>query len=208
MIIKKLPVGPIMANCFILGCEETKKAAVIDPGDETDKILMTLAQNNLTVEQIINTHCHFDHAGGNKKMCDATGAPLVLHPAEIPVLEHLAHSAARWGLSADASPPPDREVGDGDTITFGNITLTVIHTPGHSPGGICLHTNGHIFVGDTLFAGSIGRTDFPGGSHEELLASIREKLFRLDDDVRVYTGHGPETTIGTEKQSNPFVRMV
>lgn len=197
-----------MANCFVLGCEETKKAAVIDPGDETDKILMALAQDGLTVEQIINTHCHFDHAGGNKKMVDATSAPLVLHPAEIPVLDNLASSAARWGLSADPSPPPDREVDDGDTITFGNINLTVIHTPGHSPGGICLHTDGHVFVGDTLFAGSIGRTDFPGGSHETLLASIREKLFRLDDDVRVYTGHGPETTIGTEKQTNPFVRMV
>ena len=196
-----------MANCFILGCEETKKAAVIDPGDETDKILMALAQDELTVEQIINTHCHFDHAGGNKKMHDATGAPLVLHPAELPVLDQLATSAARWGLSADPSPAPDREVNDGDTITFGNITLSVIHTPGHSPGGICLHTNGHVFVGDTLFAGSIGRTDFPGGSHETLLASIREKLFQLDDDVRVYTGHGPETTIGTEKRTNPFVRM-
>jgi len=207
LIIKKLPVGPIMANCFILGCEETKKAAVIDPGDETDKILRTLANEGLTVEQLINTHCHFDHAGGNKKMRDATGAPLVLHALEIPVLNHLAASAARWGLSTDDSPAPDRTVEDNDTISFGNIALTVIHTPGHSPGGISLYTNGYLFVGDTLFAGSIGRTDFPGGDHQTLLTSIREKLFPLGDDVQVYTGHGPETTIGTEKRTNPFVRM-
>ena len=196
-----------MANCFILGCEETRKAAVIDPGDETDKILRTLAAEGLTVEQIINTHCHFDHAGGNKKMRDATGATLVIHALEIPILNNLAASAARWGLSADDSPVPDRMVADGDTISFGNITLKVIHTPGHSPGGISLYTNDCLFVGDTLFAGSIGRTDFPGGDHQTLLTSIREKLFPLGDDVRVYTGHGPETTIGTEKRTNPFVRI-
>ncbi len=207
MIIRKLPVGPIMANCFILGCEETRKAVVIDPGDETDMILQTLAQEGLTVEQIINTHCHFDHAGGNKKMRDATGAQLVVHALEIPVLNTMTESAALWGFSVEASPEPDRKVADGDTITFGNITIKVIHTPGHSPGGISLYTNGCLFVGDTLFAGSIGRTDFPGGDHQTLLNSIREKLFLLDDDVRVYTGHGPETTIGTEKQTNPFVGM-
>ncbi len=207
MIIKKLPVGPIMANCFILGCEETRKAAVIDPGDETDKILLTLASEQLTVEQIINTHCHFDHAGGNKKMKDATGAPLVLHALEIPVLENLESSAARWGLAMEASPAPDRTVADGDTITFGNITLKVIHTPGHSPGGICLQAGDVLFAGDTLFAGSIGRTDFPGGDHQTLLSSIREKLFSMDDDVRVYCGHGPETTIGVEKRTNPFVQV-
>lgn len=207
MIIKKLPVGPIMANCFILGCEETRKAAVIDPGDETDKILLSLASEQLTVEQIINTHCHFDHAGGNKKMKDATGAPLVLHALEIPVLENLESSAARWGLAMEASPAPDRTVADGDTITFGNITLKVIHTPGHSPGGICLQAGDVLFAGDTLFAGSIGRTDFPGGDHQTLLSSIREKLFSMDDDVRVYCGHGPETTIGVEKRTNPFVQV-
>jgi len=207
LIIKKLPVGPIMANCFILGCEETRKAAVIDPGDETDKILLSLASEQLTVEQIINTHCHFDHAGGNKKMKDATGAPLVLHALEIPVLENLESSAARWGLAMEASPAPDRTVADGDTITFGNITLKVIHTPGHSPGGICLQAGDVLFAGDTLFAGSIGRTDFPGGDHQTLLSSIREKLFSMDDDVRVYCGHGPETTIGVEKRTNPFVQV-
>ena len=140
-------------------------------------------------------------------MRDATGALLVIHALEIPILNNLAASAARWGLSADDSPVPDRMVADGDTISFGNITLKVIHTPGHSPGGISLYTNDCLFVGDTLFAGSIGRTDFPGGDHQTLLTSIREKLFPLGDDVRVYTGHGPETTIGTEKRTNPFVRM-
>ena len=205
MIIKTLPVGPIMANCFIVGCQETMQAAIIDPGDEADKILQSVADSNLEVKTIINTHGHFDHVSANKGIHAATNAPILIHALDAPMLEHISASAANWGLSAENSPVPDRTLNDGDTIVFGNITLNVLHTPGHTPGGISLFTEGHVFVGDTLFAGSIGRTDFPGGDFTTLKSSIQDKLFTLGDDVRVYTGHGPETTIGHEKQHNPFV---
>jgi len=205
LIIKDLTVGPIMANCFILGCETTKEAAVIDPGDESNRILMALAGLKLKVKYIINTHGNFDHVGANRKMKDATGADLLIHSLDVPMLGHLAASASAWGLHADDSPSPDRTVKDGDEIKIGNITLKVIHTPGHTPGGISLYSDGCVFVGDTLFAGSIGRTDFPGGDFDTLISSIRKKLFVLGDDVRVFTGHGPETTIGEEKRHNPFV---
>jgi glyoxylase-like metal-dependent hydrolase (beta-lactamase superfamily II) len=205
MIIKTLPVGPIMANCFIVGCQETLEAAVIDPGDEADKILQLVADLDLNVKTIINTHGHFDHVSANKGIHTATNAPILIHALDAPMLEQISASAANWGLSAEDSPPPDRTINDGDTISFGQITLKVMHTPGHTPGGVSLFTDGHVFVGDTLFAGSIGRTDFPGGDFATLKSSIQDKLFALGDDVRVYTGHGPETTIGHEKQHNPFV---
>jgi len=205
LIIKKLTVGPIMANCFILGCEETREAVVIDPGDETDRILTALEESELNVKYIIDTHGHFDHVGGNKKLKDVTGADIMIHALDAPMLKHLSASAAAWGLSADDSPSPDKTLEEGDTITFGNITLKVIYTPGHSPGGISLYTDGYVFVGDTLFEGSIGRTDLPGGDYNTLISNIQNKLFVLGDDVQVFTGHGPETTIGKEKSFNPFV---
>lgn len=205
MIIKTLAVGPIMANCFILGCKETFEAAVVDPGDEADRILLALAESKLTAKLIINTHGHLDHVGGNKRLKEATGAPILIHPLDAPMLNQVADHAAAWGLTADNSPAPDRELQDGDQISFGNITLKVIHTPGHTPGGISLFTGREVFVGDTLFAGSIGRTDFPGGSFETIKASIQKRLFVLGDDVKVYAGHGPATTIGQERRSNPFV---
>lgn len=205
MIVKELAVGPIMANCFIVGCERTKSAVVIDPGDETNKILMALAQSKLTVKYILNTHGHFDHVGGNQKMKDATGADILIHAADAPMLGMLSSFGASFGLNVDNSPPADRTIDEGDKITFGDITLTVIHTPGHSPGGVSFYTDGVVFVGDTLFAGSIGRTDFSGGDFNTLIASIKNKLFPLGDEVRVYTGHGPDTTIGMEKRYNPFL---
>ncbi len=205
MIIKTLAVGPIMANCFILGCEETLEAAVIDPGDEADRILQALAESNLTTKLIINTHGHFDHVGANKRLNEVTGAPILIHPLDAPLLNQLANSAAAWGMTAENSPAPDRELQDGDEVTFGKVLLKVIHTPGHTPGGISLYTDSEVFVGDTLFAGSIGRTDFPGGSFETLQASIQQKLFALSDDLKVYPGHNQTTTIGVEKRTNPFV---
>ena len=205
MIIKTMAVGPIQANCFILGCEETLEAVVIDPGEEADRILNAIAESNLTVKYIINTHGHMDHVSANKKLNDATEAPILIHPLDAPMLEQVASSAAAWGLDAENSPAPDRELEDGDEISFGNITLTVIHTPGHTRGGISLLAKGDVFVGDTLFAGSIGRTDFPGGSFDTIKESIQQKLFKLGDDVRVHAGHGPTTTIGQEKRHNPFV---
>jgi glyoxylase-like metal-dependent hydrolase (beta-lactamase superfamily II) len=206
LIIKELAVGPIQANCYIVGCEETKAAAVIDPGDDVDRILMALAESELTVSCIINTHGHFDHVGANKRLKEVTGADIMIHELDAPMLSELAATAGAMGLRADDSPPADRMLADGDTITFGSITMTVLHTPGHTLGGISLFAEGHVFVGDTLFAGSVGRTDFPGGDFATLKASVKSKLYVLDDDVVVYPGHMGSTTIGREKQSNPFVR--
>ncbi len=206
MIVQKLEVGPIMANCFIVGCENTKEAVVIDPGDDADRILMALAKSGLKVKYLINTHGHFDHVGANKRMKEATGADIAIHAADEPMLMELSGSARMFGLSAENSPPADLLLKDGDTVVFGDITLTVIHTPGHSPGGICLYTAGHLFAGDTLFAGSIGRTDLPGGDYDTLISGIKQKLLVLDEKTVVYTGHGPETTIGNEKVMNPFLR--
>jgi glyoxylase-like metal-dependent hydrolase (beta-lactamase superfamily II) len=194
-----------MANCFILGCEETRQAAVIDPGDEADRILRALAAEALTVTQIINTHGHFDHVSANRKMKDATGAPISIHPLDAPMLTSLSRSAAAWGMSAEDSPAPDNTIEDGDTIPVGNLSVKVLHTPGHTPGGVSLLVGDAVFVGDTLFQGSVGRTDFPGGDFETLRTSIQTKLFALDEDITVYPGHNQPTTIGHEKKHNPFV---
>lgn len=195
-----------MANCYILGCEDTGEAAVIDPGDEADRILIKLSEARLKVKYLINTHGHFDHVAANKRMKEITDADLLIHPEDAPMLAELNKAASSFGLSAENSPDADRHINDGDEISFGSITLKVIHTPGHSRGGICLYTPGYLFVGDTLFAGSIGRTDLPGGSYDTLIASIKEKLLVFDDNTIVYPGHGPETTIGREKKINPFLR--
>jgi len=210
-----MALGPIQANCYILGCEETRQAVVIDPGDDIDRILTTLAEDQLTVVHIINTHGHFDHVGANKRLKDVTGADILIHADDAPMLSQLSASAAAWGLAAENSPTPERLLKDGDTIPFGNHALSVIHTPGHSPGGICLfieYTQNDtvkkaVFVGDTLFAGSIGRTDLPGGNYDMLINNIQSKLLTLADDVVVYPGHMGSTTIGTEKRTNPFCGM-
>lgn len=215
MIIRQMPLGPIQANCFILGCEETRQAVVIDPGDDCNRILNSLSGDRLTVTHIINTHGHFDHVGANKRLKDVTGADILIHRDDAPMLSQLSATAAAWGLAAEDSPEPDRLLEGDETVTFGSHTLTVIHTPGHSPGGICLYTEYDqggapkkaVFVGDTLFAGSIGRTDLPGGNFDTLIKSIQTKLFSLADDVSVYPGHMGNTTIGVERRSNPFCGM-
>jgi hydroxyacylglutathione hydrolase len=205
MQIQTLAVGPIMANCFIMACGKTQKAAIIDPGDEPERILMQVNKLGLTVTHIINTHGHFDHVGANAAVKAATQAPILIHLADAPMLAHLAETAAAFGLQTENSPPPDKTIDEGDMITVGNINLRVIHTPGHTLGGVSLFADGHLFVGDTLFSGSVGRTDFPGGDFATLKSSIQDKLFPLGDDVKVHTGHGPDTTIGRERRSNPFV---
>jgi glyoxylase-like metal-dependent hydrolase (beta-lactamase superfamily II) len=204
VILRLLEVTPLQANCYILGCERTRQAAVIDPGGDVDRILMALAKDSLRLVYIINTHGHFDHAGGNLALKQATGAELVIHRADAAMVMHQGNVASTWGMDIQNSPSPDRYVQEGDIITFGDISLKVLHTPGHSAGGISLVTDNMVFVGDTLFASSIGRTDFPGGDYDGLIRGVRTKIFTLGDDVVVYPGHGPKTTVGQEKRYNPF----
>ena len=208
MIIEKLAVGPIMANCFVIGCEATREGAVIDPGADAERIMNVVTSAGLKITRIINTHGHFDHVGANREIKGLTDAELIIHPLDAPMLAQLDQMAGAFGMSVENSPPPDRTVDEGDRIAVGHLSLAVLHTPGHTPGGISLHSDGCVFVGDTLFQGSIGRTDFPGGDYDTIIRSIREKLFPLGDQIVVYTGHGPETAIGTEKQFNPFARQV
>jgi hydroxyacylglutathione hydrolase len=204
VILKMLVVGPIQANCYILGSEQTKEASVIDPGGDVDKILLALAKDHLRCVHIVNTHGHFDHAAGNGRLKEVTGAELLIHRADASMITNQGKSGGMWGIPVDDSPPPDRYVEEGDLIGFGGISLKVLHTPGHSMGGISLVTDEMVFVGDTLFAGSIGRTDFPGGDYEGLLRGVETKIFTLGDDVVIYPGHGPKTTVGREKRTNPF----
>lgn len=205
-MFKHMAVGPLMSNCYVIACKKTRQAAVIDPGDEPDNILIAISEFKSRLKYIINTHGHFDHVGGNARLKQVTGASILIHEDDAHMLPLVSSSAAAWGMSSIDSPPPDEKLKDGDIIELGEIKLKVIHTPGHSPGGVSFHYDNTIFVGDTLFAGSIGRTDFPGGSYDTLISSVKNKLFVLGDDVIVYPGHGPETTIGQEKSTNPFFK--
>lgn len=205
MIFTSLPTGPLEVNCYIVGSEESGKAVVFDPGGHVDNILNVLKQHNLKVEWIINTHGHFDHIGGNRALVAQTGAELMIHEADVPLLSRASEHASTFGLTTEASPEPARTLKDGDVLVLDDLKFQVIHTPGHSPGGICLLIEDHLIVGDSLFAGSIGRTDLPGGDHNLLISKIKEELLVLPDDTRVYPGHGPMTTIGQEKKYNPFL---
>jgi glyoxylase-like metal-dependent hydrolase (beta-lactamase superfamily II) len=210
MIVKLLTVGALGTNCFVVWCEETKEAAVIDPGFSTEdegkkSVLHTIDANGLNVKYIINTHGHADHTSGNAVIKKATGAPILIHELDAPLLGESGKDwASMFGYQV-VSPPADKTLHQGDTIHFGKCTLSVLHTPGHTEGGISLVGNDCVFVGDTLFNGSIGRTDFPGGNYKTLIRSIKQKLATLPDHFTVYPGHGPTTTIGEEKKSNPFL---
>jgi glyoxylase-like metal-dependent hydrolase (beta-lactamase superfamily II) len=198
-------VGPLQSNSYLLADEVTREAALFDPGMESEPVADILARERLIVTAIINTHGHFDHVFGNAYFKAKTGAPLLMHRADLDLVKRLEEQSLYFGFRATPSPPPDRFLEEGDEVRVGGIRLRVLHTPGHSAGGICLVTDGTAFVGDTLFAGSIGRTDLPGGSAETLLTSIREKLLTLPDDTVIYPGHGPATTIGHERRHNPFL---
>lgn len=207
-IFDRRPVGPLACNCYIVGDPATKQAVVIDPGGDADVLAETIAEQDLTITALVATHAHFDHVMAAERLREITGAPFYLHDEDKPVLEWLEESG-RLFLGAELGPPPDVDTvaAEGDRITAGSMELEVVHTPGHSPGSISLVGEGALFSGDTLFAGSIGRTDLPGGDHEALLTAVRAKLFDLPDDTPVYPGHGPETTVGEEKVSNPFVGL-
>jgi hydroxyacylglutathione hydrolase len=192
MIVKSFAVGWLSTNCYVVGCEETREAAVIDPGmdnePEVEHVLNYIKSNRLHVKYIINTHGHSDHVSGNGAMKEATGAPILIHEIN---QEHVQ---------------ADKKLHDGDVINVGTLKLAVLHTPGHTKDGIALLTDKAVFTGDTLFAGSVGRTDFAGGSYEELMQSIKTKLLPLPDNLMVYPGHGPFSTIDDEKRYNPFLR--
>jgi hydroxyacylglutathione hydrolase len=203
MRLQTLVVGPLQVNCFIVSCTETKEALVIDPGDEGERILDAVASADLTLTTVVNTHGHFDHVGANRLLVERTGADLILHQADVGLLQRAASHAALYGLAAVPSPAPARFLDDGEVLQVGALKFEVIHLPGHSPGGICLLAPGHLFSGDALFAGSIGRTDLPGGDHDTLIRGIRSRLLVLPEATVVHSGHGPDTTIGREKMVNP-----
>ena len=207
MIFKTLPVGDLQANCYLVGCEETKEAVVIDPGGSEEAVLKMIREAGVKVTAIVNTHAHCDHIGANARIHEVTGAPIAIHESEATFLTDPAlNGSAFFYATPMLSPPADRLLHDGDGIEIGSEMLTVLHTPGHSPGGISLVLADCVFTGDTLFRASIGRTDLPGGSYETLMHSIREGLMALDDDVRVYPGHGAVSTIGWERRHNPWVK--
>jgi hydroxyacylglutathione hydrolase len=212
MFIETVPVGALQVNCYALGCETTRRAIVIDPGDEAEAILAALAQHGLTLTRILATHAHFDHLLACRELQERTGAPFYLHPADRPLVATLRRTCMAW-LGYDPGPPPDitGDLTAGETIEAGSIALEVRHTPGHSPGSVTFvdhHAGRRAFTGDALFAGSIGRTDLPGGDMRTLLAGIRSQILTLPDDFALFPGHGEASTVGDERRGNPFLARV
>lgn len=199
-------VGPLACNCYIVGDEATREAIVIDPGGDADELSVVIAEQELKVTAIVATHAHFDHLLAAERLREMTGAPFYLHRDDKPVLEWFQDSGRMFlGMELGAPPVVDTEAVEGNRVTAGSAQLEIIHTPGHSPGSIALRGPDSVFAGDTLFAGSVGRTDLPGGDTRALVDSVRSKLFELDLDLPVYPGHGPITSLAAEMETNPFV---
>jgi glyoxylase-like metal-dependent hydrolase (beta-lactamase superfamily II) len=208
MILETFPVGPLQCNCTILGDESTGEAIVIDPGDEITRIHARLTTHGLKLKQILITHAHIDHVGGALKLKQLTGAPILLNENDLPLLQMMDEQAAWIGLSLPPeTAPPDAGLLDGQRVGLDSYPAQVLHTPGHTQGSICLYfvPLKMVIAGDTLFAGSIGRTDLPGGDYDQIIDSIQARLFKLPDETRVIPGHGPATTIGNERRTNPFL---
>jgi len=208
MIVGTLAVGMLEVNCYVLGCERTRRALVIDPGDEAPAILKALHRHGLTLDRILATHAHFDHLLGCRPLQEATGAPFYVHPADRPLVAMMQRTCMAW-LGYDPGEPPaiTGDLAAGDVVRVGDIALEVRHTPGHSPGGVTLveHATRRAFTGDALFAGSVGRVDLPGGDGQTLIASIDAQILSLPDDYVVLPGHGPATTVGQERRTNPYL---
>ncbi len=207
MRIETLPVGDLQTNCYIVADEKTGEAIVIDPGGDADHILETIRRHDWVVKMVVNTHGHFDHIMANKEVVESTGAPLAVHPDDAAMLTNPLRSFSILAGRLSPSVAATVELVEGSVVRVGAVEFTVLHTPGHSPGGISLYCAEEkvVFSGDALFQMGIGRTDFPGGSMAVLVKSIRERLFTLPDDTVVYSGHGPQTTIGYEKANNPWL---
>ena len=212
MILESAAVGPFFKNGYVVGCENTRQAVFIDPGDEVEQLLAFIASEQLAVTHILLTHAHVDHVSGVAEAKRALGVPIYLHKDDLFLYQNAVRTGMMFGLTVEEPPPVDVFYEGEGPIVFGDYQVRVVHTPGHCPGGVCLAiakrgdtSPPHLFVGDTLFAGSIGRTDLPGGDYKTLLKAITELLFAFPDESIVYSGHGPETTIGREKKTNPFV---
>ncbi len=205
MIIKKLEIEPFLSNCYIVGAESNKEGMIVDPGGEADRILKQVEDLGLKIQFIVVTHAHIDHIGALREVKEATNADIAIHTDDAISLHRSHLSGTAFHLSLQALPSPDRLLNDGDSIDFGSLHFSVLHTPGHSAGGICLAGEGVVFTGDTLFNFAIGRYDRPGGSYDAIMDSIKNKLMALPDSTIVYPGHGPQTTIGTERNWNPFL---
>lgn len=205
MAIQRFNVGPMDNNTYVVACEVTQKAAIVDPSLESESIWDWIVEHGLTLEYVVNTHGHFDHTYNNAYFIERSGAKLLIHALDVPLLEALAPKAAEFGLRARPSPAPDALLEDGQVFTVGELSFDVRFTPGHSPGHVVLYQPGAVIAGDTLFRESIGRTDLPGASFRELERSIKERLFTLPEETEVLPGHGPTTSIGHERVYNPFV---